>query len=84
MTTAWCHLVRGELTDAMRANACGSLLAASAAAAMLVGVWLAVRGAERIGYPSASTCLAVSATFVAGLFGEWLIRLALQEWGGCF
>jgi hypothetical protein len=84
MTTAWCHLTHGEFAAAVKTHTCGSLLGMMAGAAAGIGMGISVFGTKRFRFPSERILLAGTVIFVTGMLGEWLIRLALQEWGGRF
>ena len=76
MTTAWAHMVRFQISSAMRANTAGALLAALDAAG---AAWLAVCVARGRWWPAPPgiTALAwlVAATATVAL-GDWAVRLA--------
>ena len=75
MTTAWSHVVRGELRGALRANAGGALLAVTALVGApwlltsgLAGRWLLAPPSELLIY--AGALIIVLATLV-----QWALRL---------
>ena len=76
MTTAWAHLVRGQLIAALRANAGGTLLAALAVVSV---PWLAVSAARGRWLGLAPRSIAVawvgSAILLVTLI-DWIVRLA--------
>jgi hypothetical protein len=78
MTTAWAHLVRGQLIGAFRANVGGTLLAVAAA----VGApWLlasAVRGRWLGWRPSGNLVAIVAAAIVVITLIDWGLRLATR------
>lgn len=78
MTTSWSHAVRGHWIAAIRANAGGALLAATA---MLAAPWLllsAVRGRWLFGRPGDRTMAAVACVLIAATLLDWIYRLATQ------
>jgi hypothetical protein len=77
MTTAWAHLVRGELAAAFRASAGGALLAM---AAVVSGPWLVasgVRGRWVVGPPPEAVTLGLGFAVALVMMIEWAVRLAL-------
>jgi Protein of unknown function (DUF2752) len=75
MTTAWAHLVRGEVADAFRANAGGALLGLLA---LLAEPWLliaAVRGRWLGWVPRANVLGWVLAGVVVVTLIDWSIRM---------
>jgi len=75
MTTAWAHLLRGEVADALRANVAGALLAL---VAVVAAPWLLVSAAAGrwVGWSPRSTPLAGAAVlFVAVVLLDWIRRL---------
>jgi hypothetical protein len=78
MTTAWAHLVRGQLIAALRANAGGTLLAALA----VVNVpWLVVSAARGrwLGWVPRSIAVAwVGSAILLVTLIDWIVRLATQ------
>lgn len=77
MTTAWAHVVRGQVLAAMRANAGGALLAVLA----LGGTpWLLASGAQGrwiIGRPSEWWLLAAALAIVVITLVQWAVRVSL-------
>ncbi len=75
MTTAWAHLVRGQWSDAARANLGGALLGLGAVAAVpwlfgsaLRGAWLGVSPNR------AATAWILTALLLVTLI-DWVVRL---------
>ena len=77
MTTSWAHLVRGELTAAMVANAGGTLLAVLAMMAGLWSVVTAVRGRYLVGLPGRGAVVTVFVVVVLVTVVQWVWRLAM-------
>jgi len=77
MTTSWAHLVRGELTAALVANAGGTLLAVLAMIAGLWSVVTAVRGRYLVGLPGRGAVVTVFVVVVAVTVVQWVWRLAM-------
>jgi hypothetical protein len=76
MTTAWAHLVRGQLTDALRAHVGGTLLGTLAVASVPWLMVSAARGRWLWWAPnSVAVAWAGSAILLVTLI-EWGIRLA--------
>lgn len=76
MTTSWAHVVRGQLIDALRANAGGTLLGTLA---VLSVPWLAVSAARRrwLGWAPNSVVVAwVGLAILLVTLIDWGIRLA--------
>lgn len=75
MTTAWAHLVRGQVRAAVRASAAGSLLAVTDA----IGVaWLVVCSILGRWWPTPFQPVAVvwfGGTVTALALAEWAVRL---------
>lgn len=77
MTTAWSHMMRGQVVSAIRANAGGTLLALVAAAC---GPWMLVSGlAGRwlLGPPREGVTLAIGLVIVIATLIDWSFRLGL-------
>jgi len=75
MTTAWSHLVRGRLGDALRANIGGTMLALGA---MVAAPWLAVSAIRGHWWPlrPRSEWVGTAAIFVGGItLVQWVVRL---------
>ena len=72
MTTSWAHLVRGELTDALRANVGGTLCGVIT---LITALWLLASAARRrwLGWVPNGTVAAI----VAGTIGV----VTLMDWG---
>jgi hypothetical protein len=75
MTTAWAHLVRGELIEAARANLGGVVLAVMAIAAVPWLLGSAARGRWLVAAPSGAAVAWVSAIVVLVTLIDWVIRL---------
>jgi hypothetical protein len=74
MTTAWAHLVRGELIAALHANVGGALLAA---ASLLAAPWSLIsglRGRWLWQPPSERVVLAAMAVIVSATLLDWCVR----------
>jgi hypothetical protein len=75
MTTAWVHLMHGRASDALRANAMGTLLAVLAIPAAAGALAFAVRGRPLSRRPS-EWVVALTAVGLAVLIViEWSVRL---------
>jgi hypothetical protein len=77
MTTAWSHLLRGQVLAAMQANAGGALLALAAVAC---GPWLVgsgLLGRWLVGPPREWLTLAVGLTIVIATLTQWTLRISL-------
>lgn len=75
MTTAWAHLIRGQIAGAVRANATGALLGGASLSAV---VWLSVtalRGRWWLIAPRGEQLAWLTALFVAMALVEWLVRI---------
>jgi len=75
MTTAWAHMVRGQVGPALRASAAGSLLAVVDAAG---AAWLLVCAMWGRWWPAPlrpTTMAWIAGTAVAAALGEWAVRL---------
>jgi hypothetical protein len=76
MTTAWSHMVRGQVASAVRANSGGALLAL---AAMVAGPWFvgsAARGRWLISPPRDMVLIGAGLTVVIVTIVDWTLRLA--------
>jgi hypothetical protein len=79
MTTAWAHMTRGDVVQAVQANAGGALLALAAA---WIGPWMlasGVAGRWLGGPPRESVTIAVGLAVIVVTLIDWSIRLT---WGG--
>ena len=77
MTTAWAHLLRGQVVLALQANAGGTLLALAAAAC---GPWLlasGVVGRWLVARPREGLTLAIGLLIVVVTITQWTLRLSL-------
>ena len=77
MTTAWAHLMRGQLTKSAAANVGGLLLGV---AALSIGPWALVsglRGRWLGGRPSDSLAVALTAGVVTVTLIDWAVRIFL-------
>jgi len=77
MTTAWAHLLRGQVVSALRANAGGAMLALAAA---VCGPWLlgsGLRGRWLVSPPREMLTLAVGLTIVVVTLTQWVLRISL-------
>jgi hypothetical protein len=80
VTTASCHLARGNLMQAVRTHVTGTALVAALVA---VGLWMvgaAVVG-RHIRLPATAKVGLVAVALVAAGMVEWLIRLAIERFG---
>lgn len=80
MTTSWSHMVRGQVPQAMAANAGGALLAVAAA---LVGPWLVACGVVGRwigGMPNEWAFAGVSVAILVVTLIDWSVRL-FREYG---
>jgi len=76
MTTAFSHMVRGQVAGALRANSGGALLAL---VAMAAGPWFVVSAAYGrwlIGPPPEMVLIGVGLTVVVVTIVDWTLRLA--------
>jgi hypothetical protein len=76
MTTAWSHLVRGQLVQAAAANTGGALLGL---AAMLVAPWAllsALRGRVLGGWPARRLIVVAALVVATATLAQWLGRVA--------
>jgi Ca2+/H+ antiporter len=75
MTTSWAHFTHGQLSDALRVSATGTLLAGVALAVGVAASVVAVRG-RRVTWQPRETQVAVAALALAGvILFEWVVRL---------
>jgi hypothetical protein len=77
MTTAWCHVVRGQWGRALQANVGGTWLAVLA---VIVGPWSLVSGGVGrwlVARPHDYVILGVCLVSLAVTLGDWASRLAL-------
>jgi hypothetical protein len=80
MTTAWAHVMHGELLAALQANSAGALLAL---AAPLVAGWAGVsatRGRWWGGRPSERWLLAAAGALMVVVLADWIRRLTAGGW----
>jgi hypothetical protein len=75
MTTAWVHVMHGRVSDALRANAMGTLLAALALPAALAALAFAVRGRPLTRRPSEWVVALAAVGLAALIVLEWSVRL---------
>jgi hypothetical protein len=75
MTTSWAYAARGQLDDALRTHAGGTLLAIAALLTAVFALAAAALGRWPLWQPSemAILCLVTIAAALVG--GEWLVRL---------
>ena len=77
MTTAWSHLMRGQIVPALRANAGGAMLAV---AALVGGPWLlasGIRGRWLETWLAESWLIALAVLILATTLTQWILRLWL-------
>ena len=75
MTTSWAHLLRGELTDALRANVGGTLCGVIT---LITAFWLLASVARRrwLGWvPNNTVAAMVAGTIVVVTLMDWAVRL---------
>ncbi len=77
MTTAWAHLIRGQIVEALRANTTGALLGGVSLAAVPWLVVTAVRGRWWLLNPRVEQLAWLAVLFVGMALVEWLVRI----WG---
>ena len=75
MTTAWAHLVRGQVIGALRANVGGTLLAVVAMIAMPWLLGSAARGRWLGMAPNGAVAACISTTILLVILIDWLVRL---------
>jgi hypothetical protein len=78
MTTAWSHMMRGQVVQAAKANSGGAMLAVAAA---LCGPWMlasGLRGRWLVGPPREGPILAVGLAIVVTTLIDWSVRLYLS------
>ena len=75
MTTAWAHLVRGQVIGALRANVGGTLLAVVAVIAMPWLLGAAARGRWLGMAPNGAVAACISTTILLVILIDWLVRL---------
>lgn len=80
MTTSWSHAVRGELSDAVQANAGGLLLALLAASGAVVALAMAASGRRLQLVMNRGVGIAVAVTVFGVTLIDWLIRLGANYW----
>jgi hypothetical protein len=76
MTTAWAHLVRGQVTGALAANVGGTL---SAVLALLAEPWLLTSAAKGRWWgfrPNAAAAACMLSTVVVVTLIDWGVRMA--------
>jgi hypothetical protein len=81
MTTAWSHLMHGEIGAALRANAGGTLMAI---VAILVVPWslaTAFRGRPCPGMPGENARIWIACALFAVILIQWACRLAMHYYG---
>jgi hypothetical protein len=78
LTTSFCHFVRGDLVNSLKANSVGTLLATCCLAAIPWSVWCAAR-ARWIGIRDLERATLIGVvTLFAFLLVNWVIRLGLS------
>jgi hypothetical protein len=75
MTTAWAHVVRGQLASACRANAGGAILAIVAMLAVPAMLLAAVTGRWRGPTPGGMPLLVGGIALAAVIIAQWIWRL---------
>ena len=75
MTTAWSHLVRGQVLEAFRANVGGAILALVDLAAVPWLLWSAIRGRWLGWVPNGNVLAAGMAAILAVTLIDWAVRL---------
>ena len=75
MTTAWAHLVRGQVIGALRVNVGGTLLAVVAAIAVPWLLGSAARGRWLGMVPNGTAAACISTTILLVILIDWLVRL---------
>lgn len=74
-TTAWAHLLRGDLTLAAHANLGAMLLCAAVAVATMWIMIVAVRGRWQIPTPSWKATLVIASAWLAVVVLDWFRRI---------
>lgn len=75
MTTAWAHLVRGEVVAALKANVGGTLLAILAVVAVPWLASCAARGEWVAMTPNGTVAACIATTILVVTLIDWLVRL---------
>jgi hypothetical protein len=82
MTTSFALLVRGDLTNSLRANAVGTLLAVFCMTFIPWGLYSAIRGRSLFIVSLERTVTWIVVSFMVLLLIRWLIVLGLMWWNG--
>jgi hypothetical protein len=80
MTTAWAHVVRGQLMRALQANVGGTLLAITS---VLAGPWAlisGIRGRWLWMVPHEAATFVLSLVIIVVTLIEWASRYFLAQW----
>jgi hypothetical protein len=80
MTTAWSHLVRGDVASSMRSNVGGALLCGLAIAMAPWAVASGVRGRWTAWTPTEGALLGVAALIIAVTLSDYLVRNGTIDW----
>ncbi len=75
MTTSWAHLTQGRLSDALRANAAGTLLAVLSLVVAPGALIVAARGRQLAWRPGETTIAGLAMVLTGLVLFEWMIRL---------
>ncbi len=79
MTTAWTHVVRGQIPSALRSNTGGTLLALLALAATPWSIVCGMRGCWLGGGLTDRTIVSLAACVIGVTLLDWLIRLTFSR-----
>jgi len=76
MTTSWAHMMKGDLTSALRTNVGGVLLCFLAAGVFPCLIWMSIQGRPFKGRWFSHVAIGVLMIAIGISIVEWLIRLA--------
>ena len=75
MTTSWSLVTKGQVAEAARTHASGTLLALVALVVGLAATIVAVRGRRLSWQPGETTLAVLAVAMAATVVGEWIVRL---------
>lgn len=81
MTTSWAYLVRGQIKQAVAANAGGTMLAMLAAIAAIWCFASANRGRKILGNAALRALVLTIAAVVIAAMVQWMFRLGILDFG---
>ncbi len=76
-TTAWVHVLRGELAQAVRSNLAATLLCVGAVIGSLWLMWVAAHGRRPRRVPTSRVVLAVASVWLAVAVCDWLRKVLI-------